>query len=702
MPAICLRFKPALQQSGRLLGLFSLLAGLSLGACAPLPNGSDSNPDPAASSGVASSPDPHASTTAEPAVRPQVSSLELRSPSATELAPGQSLQLQVQIRDAAGQELDPASVPLHWSSQGAVQVDEQGWVQVADSVCTATVTVSHEASGQSASLNLNLCAGEQGTTQAPQISWISANSGLPGQTLLIAGAHLAETQSVDFNGTPAQFVLVSDNLLRATVPGTAGDGPISVTTPYGTAASGQVFDNQPLPDIQALDPASGQPGEQIHVHGRYFLGVGFVYLNGHELPFQRLSDTELVFTIPEGAEAGTITLTNGVGSSQSAQELEIVTRIWYVKAGSRGNGSSWDTAFGDLQQALHSAKSGEEIWVAEGTYLPSDKDREQSFDLIPGVRVYGGFAGDESHLSERNWLQHPCILSGDLYGNDLPVDHDKPENIADNSEHVVRGADHARLDGFIIEKGASESEGGGIWTANASENLVFSHLMIRDNYAAQKGGGMFNLSASPRLQEVFFLNNLAGNKDEFGAGGGGLYNQSASPVMNRVLFYANEAYGHGGGIYNHFSRPQISNGVFTLNTAFEHDGGGIYNESSDVELSQSTFYNNRDRSGKNGIYNRSSNPLLRNLLLWQSEIENVQSSAPKILNTLQPHSNPFVSISDLDGPDDRWFTADDGLRLSADATTVIDQGLSADDLPQEDVLGRPRDAHPDPGAYEYF
>ncbi|GAB4162922.1 MAG: hypothetical protein Fur005_21980 [Roseiflexaceae bacterium] len=66
--------------------------------------------------------------------------------------------------------------------------------------------------------------------------------------------------------------------------------------------------------------------------------------------------------------------------------------IWYVRADATapGTGTSW-AAFPDLQQALAAASSGQEIWVAAGTYYPtSTSDREASFILKSGWRSMVG------------------------------------------------------------------------------------------------------------------------------------------------------------------------------------------------------------------------------------------------------------------------------------------------------------------------
>ncbi|MEQ8705555.1 MAG: LamG-like jellyroll fold domain-containing protein, partial [Phaeodactylibacter sp.] len=94
----------------------------------------------------------------------------------------------------------------------------------------------------------------------------------------------------------------------------------------------------------------------------------------------------------------------------------LVGSVLYVDADASGtnDGSSWANAFTDLQDALSLAASCpnvEQIWVATGTYKPSAYPtpctgcavpRDYTFQLQDGISLYGGFAGTETMLSQRD------------------------------------------------------------------------------------------------------------------------------------------------------------------------------------------------------------------------------------------------------------------------------------------------------------
>src|SRR5262249_43945035 len=111
----------------------------------------------------------------------------------------------------------------------------------------------------------------------------------------------------------------------------------------------------------------------------------------------------------------------GAAASTSTVTVANVISVWYVNQNASGpvhDGTSWSTAFTDLQAALAAAQSGSEIWVAKGRYIPSQPgDVNTSFVLRSGAAVYGGFAGSEVNRADRDWKLNETILSGDLNGD---------------------------------------------------------------------------------------------------------------------------------------------------------------------------------------------------------------------------------------------------------------------------------------------
>src|SRR5262245_40424036 len=80
--------------------------------------------------------------------------------------------------------------------------------------------------------------------------------------------------------------------------------------------------------------------------------------------------------------------------------------VRFVRGGApnNGDGLSWATAYNKLFTALDDAADGGvgEIWVAAGTYSPrrSGTNRDQTFTLVGGVMLLGGFAGNESSANQ--------------------------------------------------------------------------------------------------------------------------------------------------------------------------------------------------------------------------------------------------------------------------------------------------------------
>ncbi|MHC4695277.1 MAG: S8 family serine peptidase, partial [Planctomycetota bacterium] len=225
--------------------------------------------------------------------------------------------------------------------------------------------------------------------------------------------------------------------------------------------------------------------------------------------------------------------------------------VFFVRADATGadNGTSWSDAYTDLQNALADASetcgSGVEIWVAAGIYSPAGPggDRTATFRLINGVAIYGGFAGNESSVAERDPSENMVIFSGDLNGDDEP----DFANRADNVYHVFTTSSTnltALLDGFTIsgghaDGGRPDNNGGGVFNDGGSPSLLNGALV--DNYAANDGGGMFNAGGA-ELLNCAFLRNYAAHD------GGALVTTSSFPILTNCVFSGNSAASNGGAV----------------------------------------------------------------------------------------------------------------------------------------------------------
>ena len=203
-------------------------------------------------------------------------------------------------------------------------------------------------------------------------------------------------------------------------------------------------------------------------------------------------------------------------------------------------GANWATAFPDLQAALACAEPGDQVWVAGGLYKPTaGADRGISFVLESGVAVYGGFAGTETQLSQRQ----PSVTPGSANVSELSGDVGVVGNGLDNSNHVVVGSGTnatAILDGFLIRRGRDDNgAGAGLLVDGGSPTLRL--LRCQQNFALNGGGMAVRGGASPRISDVTFAQNTTGTS------GGGLYVLQSSPVLERVTFDDNRSLDIGGG-----------------------------------------------------------------------------------------------------------------------------------------------------------
>ncbi|MDQ6799760.1 MAG: hypothetical protein M3041_02880, partial [Acidobacteriota bacterium] len=149
----------------------------------------------------------------------------------------------------------------------------------------------------------------------PTIASCYPAAGPVGTSISVNGSNLTGATSLRFNGTAATFVVNSITQISTTVPLGATSGPVTVTTPGGTATGPSFTVNTSPPRIASYFPTSGPVGTSISINGTSFIGTSSVKFNGvAATTFTVQSDTQIAANVPAGATTGTVTVTTSLGT----------------------------------------------------------------------------------------------------------------------------------------------------------------------------------------------------------------------------------------------------------------------------------------------------------------------------------------------------------------------------------------------------
>jgi len=342
----------------------------------------------------------------------------------------------------------------------------------------------------------------------------------------------------------------------------------------------------------------------------------------------------------------------GAASVAHAQAVRYVDHA----ATGANDGASWADAFTTLQDALSASArgSGDEIWVAAGTYRPdqgqavTEGDRSASFQLKSNVALYGGFNATEATRAERHWQANVTILSGDLLGNDNEnVDLEEPTR-QDNSYNVVIATDvdpWTVLDGFTVTGGNAVNQdepsgrgllGGGLVLDHLAHRFEttrprFAHLIFEANAAGFRGGGVYLRIRGFDFEYVTFRNNVAPE-------GGGLYHDGSIATLRHAVFIGNRAGVGGamtvesgemrlrqvtlqdniaeswaGGLQLDAARLMLLNGVFAGNHALRFEGGAMVANEAVATLVNVVFTGNTAGQDGGAYVNGASHVSLTNV-----------------------------------------------------------------------------------------
>jgi hypothetical protein len=218
--------------------------------------------------------------------------------------------------------------------------------------------------------------------------------------------------------------------------------------------------------------------------------------------------------------------------------------------------ADWANATGDLQSAIDSATTSDEIWVKKGTYRPSrdiagqqvgSNSSKATFYIKSGMKLYGGFSGIETELAARNAVINVTTLQGAYPGG----------KFADHVVYLDRCPNTMVLNGFTVSGGRGD-RGAGIF-ADAAASVIENCFFI-DNKANESGGGIYISSGSPVIVNSVFTQNAASS-------GAAIFIDSSSSSVLNCTIVANASTDAGGGIFaRNASRISISNSAIWGNT----------------------------------------------------------------------------------------------------------------------------------------
>ncbi|UCD30195.1 MAG: hypothetical protein JSV03_06930 [Planctomycetota bacterium] len=324
-----------------------------------------------------------------------------------------------------------------------------------------------------------------------------------------------------------------------------------------------------------------------------------------------------------------------------AVALPKLPAIYYVDADATGanNGSSWDHAYNDLQDALVVAESSDEIRVAQGVYTPEGPlpDRRQASNPNPA-----NGARSVSVTADLSWTAGADAISHDVYfgmsnpppfiGNQISTTFD-PGTMAYNTTYFWRIDEvnkWGKTTGIVwsfttIGPGPSSSAPVGDSNEAASEVIDREATFQLKNGLVIKGGYAGFSEPEPNARDIdVYETVLSGDIGIHGYKSDNSYHVvtgsgcNESAVLDGFTITAGNAHGLdpgriGGGMLNDSGSPTVVNCMFSANSAVS--GGGIYNwKGSNPTLANCTISENSVNGFGGGMFNNSGNPILINCL----------------------------------------------------------------------------------------
>ncbi|MGB0430646.1 MAG: T9SS type A sorting domain-containing protein [Bacteroidia bacterium] len=343
----------------------------------------------------------------------------------------------------------------------------------------------------------------------------------------------------------------------------------------------------------------------------------------------------------------------------------------YVDIDAKGgnNGNNWNNAYTDLQDAISASKDGDEIWVAEGVYVPGNSTSD-FFRMKSGVSIFGGFMGKETAQAQRNPLEYKSVLSGEIGTADKDDNIKRIMVISDLSKQIV-------VSGFTISDGYAED-----FIASGVEIEASSPIFTWCTFENNTNLGGFSSGAAVTISN---------------------FDGEASPQFINCVFRNNECSVIGGAVHNSGDVSVFANCLFDGNKAIR--GAALHNGDGIIATFNCTFVNNVADKGSTSYATGGTSTQHTNAIIWDnnnSPVMNISSSVTTLVNYCIIRGG-YTGTGNINS--DPKFISGTDFRLSENSP-AIDKGspsVDAKDLPSQDLAGGNRLTFSklDLGAYEY-
>ncbi|BDD06596.1 right-handed parallel beta-helix repeat-containing protein [Aureibacter tunicatorum] len=281
------------------------------------------------------------------------------------------------------------------------------------------------------------------------------------------------------------------------------------------------------------------------------------------------------------------------------KKIEFSTRQVYVdpEYGNTGKGTSWRFPLSNMQQAVDlahrlSKKHGVEfsIWCKKGLYNLAD----ETIVLYDSTQIYGGFAGDEMDVDQRDYNVNISLATGRKKNATLFLGLDDIQNFVlidgFNFTSSYVGDVSPSVDGEM-----EEMIGGAVRFEGVKGDLIVRNCNFFDNQNDLQSSGLVVVAEDEILFPItnVYIENCQFMENTGSRAALSIY-FADNVVFDKVRFYNNKGIDEGGaallaGVQTFY----VDEGVFVSNKTEYSNGSCLYLEDVvKVDIEKTEFVNN--------------------------------------------------------------------------------------------------------------